>query len=310
MPRGGLFGKNRYSAPASDSFDIELDTGANIKSASEAVFTYQIALIKDRDNSNNNQFIDSVRGTSNVLVPNSTAAETTYSTPSGSSAAWVWDVGSSGSSNTDGTITTTAASTGGNSAFLYQGNGSGGSTIGHGLPSTPEFFIVKDRDASSDWFVYHASLGATKFLELEGTNAAATSTFPWNDTAPTSSVITLGSGSGVNTSGNDYVCFAWASSSGVSKFGTYTGNTTTEPSITGLGSTGRFVIIKRTDSTGNWVMIDSERGVGNYLYANSSASEGSASYITFTSDGFDIDSGVTASDINANGGTYIYALWA
>jgi hypothetical protein len=88
---------------------VVIDTGANIKSASEAVYTHQWAWIKDMDNVNNHQLIDSVRGTSAVLQSNTTAAETTYSTPSGESVAWVWSAPNTGVSNTDGTITSTVS---------------------------------------------------------------------------------------------------------------------------------------------------------------------------------------------------------
>jgi hypothetical protein len=137
---------------------VVIDTGANIKSASEAVYTHQWAWIKDMDNVNNHQLIDSVRGTSAVLQSNTTAAETTYSTPSGESVAWVWSAPNTGVSNTDGTITSTvsANTTSGISICTYTGTGAN-ATVGHGLGVAPKMVIAKSRAAARSWTCWHTA---------------------------------------------------------------------------------------------------------------------------------------------------------
>ncbi len=71
------------------------------------------------------------------------------------------------------------------SIVAYTGNGTGGATIPHSLGVTPRRVIVKARSAVGDWIVYHSALGATKYLYMNTTAAAVTSTTAWNDTAPT-----------------------------------------------------------------------------------------------------------------------------
>jgi hypothetical protein len=67
--------------------------------------------------------------------------------------AWNWLANGAGSSNTDGSITSTvsANTTSGFSIVSYTGTGTGNSTVGHGLGATPKFIIVKTRSAG-DWY--------------------------------------------------------------------------------------------------------------------------------------------------------------
>jgi len=191
----------------------------------------------------------------------------------------------------------------------YTGNSTTGATQTHNLGLTPELMIVKNRSAAYNWFVYSQTLGATKFLILNQTNAEGTGTF-WNNTAPTSSVFTLSNQIHVNGSGNTYVAYLFATVAGVSKVGSYTGTGTTNQINCGFTGGARFVLIKRTDSTGDWYVWDSARGIvaGNdpYLLLNSTAAEvTSTDYIDTYSAGFEISSTAPAA-INANGGTFVY----
>jgi hypothetical protein len=192
----------------------------------------------------------------------------------------------------------------------YTGTGSA-TTFAHNLGVAPELMIVKCRsNASTEWDVYAAPLGATKYLYLQSTNAQATGTNRWNDTAPTSSVFTVATDSSVNGSGRTYVNYLFATCSGVSKVGSYTGTGTTLQINCGFTAGARFVLIKRTDSTGDWYVWDTARGIvsGNdpYLLLNSTAAEvTSTDYIDAYSAGFEISS-TAPSAINASGGTFIF----
>ena len=96
---------------------------------------------------------------------------------------------------------------------------------------------------------------------------------------------------------------------GYSKFGSYTGNGNTGQSITGLGFSPNFLMIKITDATDNWVILDSVRGGTNILAPNSTAQEYSESgvNITFDTDGFSLSgSGAGQGQVNGNGNSYIY----
>ena len=108
------------------------------------------------------------------------------------------------------------------SISTYTGTGSN-ATIGHGLSKAPELVIVKRRNSSQDWAVWHKDIGGgTKNLYLNLENSVQTEAPMWNSTVPTSSVISLGTYNHVNNSGDTYVCYAWHSVDGYSKAGSYT----------------------------------------------------------------------------------------
>jgi hypothetical protein len=191
----------------------------------------------------------------------------------------------------------------------YTGTGSVG-TESHNLGVAPELMIVKQRagTAFGDWFVYSSSVGATKYLSMQTTAAAATSTSAWNNTSPTSTVFTRGTFLSVASA--TFVAYLFATVAGVSKVGFYTGTGTTNQINCGFTGGARFVMIKRTDSTGDWYVWDSARGIvaGNdpYLLLNSTAAEVTGTdYVDTYSLGFEISSTAPAA-INANGGTFIF----
>ena len=193
----------------------------------------------------------------------------------------------------------------------YKGTGAN-RTVAHNLTVAPELMIIKDRsyDWGEAWAVYSSALGATKYLYLYTTTAQQTSSSYFNNTAPTSSVFTVGTNAVVNAGGDTYVAYLFATCAGVSKVGSYTGTATTLQIDCGFTGGARFVLIKRTDSTGDWYVWDSARGIvaGNdsYLLLNSTAAEvTSTDYIDTYSAGFEISSTAPAA-INASGGTYIF----
>jgi hypothetical protein len=192
----------------------------------------------------------------------------------------------------------------------YTGTGAA-TTFNHNLGVVPELMIVKSRsNGVENWNVYASPLGPTKRLLLDFTGAAATNPYLWNDTAPTSSVFTLGTATAVNDTGATYVAYLFASCPGVSKVGSYTGNGSSQTINCAFTTGARYVLIKRTDSTGNWLVWDSARGIvaGNdpYLAVNSNAAE------VTTNDSVDTDNTgfvvnqVAASNINVNAATYIF----
>ncbi len=195
----------------------------------------------------------------------------------------------------------------------YTGTGSA-TTVTHNLGVAPELIIIKKRSNTSDWAVLQT--GVQKQLYLNGNSAGdvVNATYFGNDSvyvAPTSTVFSLGSSSGVNgVSGQTFVAYLFATCAGVSKVGSYTGTGTTQQINCGFTGGSRFVLIKRTDSTGDWYVWDSARGIvaGNdpYLLLNSTAAEvTNTDYVDTYSAGFEISSTAPAA-INANGGTFIF----
>ena len=307
-PPSGFKKLNTFNLPdstivnGSEHFSVELDTGADIKTTAEAVYTDQLSWIKDRANTNNHQLIDSVRGLSDVLQSNTTSADTTYSAPSGSSVAWVWKGNGTGVSNTDGTIASTvsANTTAGFSIVSWTGTSG---TVGHGLSIAPELIIEKKYGTTSDWFVQTTLIdGSNDYLKLN-TTAAKTNGVT---AVPTATVFTPNLGS------STVIAYAFHSVEGYSKFGTYTGNGSADGPFVYTGFRPAFVMVKRTSAINSWIILDNTREGYNVdndrLYPNSSNAEDTPDLIDLLSNGFKVRN--TNPSINTSSGTYIYMAFA
>jgi len=190
----------------------------------------------------------------------------------------------------------------------YLGNSSAGKTVQHGLNAVPEMIWVKRRDnASNNWAVYHkgANGGTTPQnykLFLNETNAEATDTTYWNDTAPTSTVFSVGTSNVTNGGGDSHMAFLFSSVTGVSKLGYYTGDGGTSNAVD-CGFQPRFVIIKRVDTTGDWKVWDTLGGNG-MMRLNTNNQSYNDVLRSFTSTGFTLIS--PDGTVNANNGKYIF----
>ena len=138
---------------------------------------------------------------------------------------WSWLGGGTASSNTDGSITSSvsANTTSGFSIVSYTGTGAN-ATVGHGLGVAPKMIHIKNRTTARGWISGHESIGWTKNLYLDGTNAEDTRSDTFNNTSPTSSVFSIGSSVGVNENTDSMIAYCFAEKQGYSKFGSYTGN--------------------------------------------------------------------------------------
>jgi len=204
--------------------------------------------------------------------------------------------------------------TAGFSIITYTGTGAAG-TIAHGLSSAPKWIITKTRSHTGDWMVYHGantSAPQTDFLKLNETNVTEDLNTVFNDTAPTSSVFTLGSNGDVNTDGRTQVAYVFAEVEGYSKFGVYTGNGNASGPFVYTGFRPAWVLVKRTDVVNNWMMSDSARDPDNVvtelLYANLANAAYALLHLDFLSNGFKVRA--TNASWNTNGGTYIYMAFA
>jgi hypothetical protein len=234
---------------------------------------------------------------------------------------WQWKANGAGVSNTDGSITSTVSAgvTQGFSVVTYTGTGSN-ATVGHGLGVAPKMVIVKNRSGTNGWAVGHNALDAASpwnyFLVLEGTDSRVLTNLAWNNTAPTSSVFSLGTGTRFNANTGTYVAYCFAEVPGFSKFGSYTGNGSTDGPFVHLGFRPAYVMIKVINNTYDWEIADSSRSstnfVDDFLVPNSSAAEnanvGAANSIDFLSNGFKIRANWTR--LNDASGTFIYMAFA
>ena len=315
-PPSGFNSLNAYNLPdstikkSSDYYRGVLDTGANILSTTQAIFSNGLEIIKDRANANNWQWLDSLR--TGVLQSNNANAETTYSAPSGSSVGYAFRSSDSApTTNTSGTITSTVSANPSSGFSLVEFNGSGANaTVGHGLNVAPSLIIAKAEGAIASWTVGHKSLGWGKRIYLESQNASVTDSTVWNNTAPTSSVFSVGTFSGTNASGTTYIAYCFADIDAYLVTGRWDGNSSADGPFLQLNGQPLFFMWKRDNATTDWEILDSSRDTYNpetkLIYPNQNFAEytGSAAPFDFVSNGIKIRS--TGAGDNASGGSYIY----
>jgi len=321
----------------SDYFNTITYTGSGTSTAYTVGFQPDWVWVKKRDTETSNHIlVDSVRTTAKTLFSDLTSEELTETNitsfdSNGFSAAssgatnqnghgyvaWNWKAGTSftndasatgiGSIDSTGSVNTTS----GFSIISYTGTGSAG-TVAHGLGSgnIPKMIIVKNRNGTQGWAVYHASLGNTKFLQLNATAAAGTASTFWNNTTPTSSVFSIGTSGWVNNSGENYIAYCFAKKKGYSKFGSYVGNGSSDGTFVYTGGKISWLMVKRTDSAQGWYILDNKRNTFNpedkYLEANDSDAEATFTFCDFLSNGFKARVDNTGTGFNASGGSYIY----
>ena len=194
----------------------------------------------------------------------------------------------------------------------YKGNGVGGRKIVHDMNKTPEMIWIKNRSSTNDWAVWHSGLSSTShYLKLNSTNAEANGgTAILNNTAPTSSVVTIGHTTDTNGNNDQYLMMLFSSVDGISKCGSFTGSSSDVTITTGFQP--RFVIIKNIGLTYPWMVLDSVRGWGTsddsgddpYLRLNQTDAQVNFDNGYRTSTGFVVDAG--SAFVNNNGWTYIY----
>jgi len=327
------------------SFNTVLYTGdASTRSITGVEFQPDLVWIKNRDDSYFHAIFDSIRGANKVISSNNTDSENQYgnwtqqltsfdsdgfslgdNSDSGNYVnvsgddyvAWCFKAGGVEETNTDGTIDSTVRANNdlGFSIVSYTGNGTAGSTVGHGLDSTPEMVIVKSltTTANQSWSVYQVDVGNNGSLTLELTNTAYYDIGYWNNTSPTSSVFTLGNYAVSNQNNADYIAYSFASKPNYSKTGSYLGNGNATGPIVTLGFEPAFVMIKGVNEASGWTMLDNKRDTSNPNSARLDADSSMAEYnavglMDFNSDGFQLKTSQAGQ--NASGKTYIYLAFA
>ena len=342
-PPTGFVALNTYNLPTptilqgNKYMDATLWTGNSSTQVivNNSQFKSDLVWIKSRSAAKYNILTDSVRGTNSQLFSNDTLAQESrtdrltafnsngfslgnwndVNNTSENYVGWQWQAGQgSTSSNTQGSITSTVSvnTTAGFSVVTYTGTGSSAS-VGHGLGVTPEFIIVKRRDTTSNWMVVSKYLtNYNWYLKLNLTDAQVGDGTIGN-IDPTTSLFHIGTNAIDNASGGTYVAYVWAPIAGFSKFGSYTGNGSTDGAFIYTGFRPKFVMVKRYDTTGEWLINDSSRDLYNpeilYLQPNLSSAEGTLNpSLDFLSNGFKFRT--TNANYNASGGTYIYMAFA
>ena len=255
-------------------------------------------------------------GTNNIMsVSGKTVTYGTNSNFTGSMVSWAWNAPTSFSNSANGA---TVASTGkvnqsaGFSIVTWTGTAHS-QTVAHGLGAAPKMIIVKSRDQTQPWVVYHSALGKGGVLQLHDPAANITTYSEyWGADEPSSTVF--GTYTGGHPWANNYddmVAYCFAPVEGYSAFGSYTGSS-------GLfvytGFRPRWLLIKLTSGTSDWRLFDTARSSFNtadkLLFPSSDEPEATASNYNcdILSNGFKMRN--THAGLNANTSTYIYAAFA
>jgi hypothetical protein len=323
-------------ADSSSNFQTELYTGNGtaIGSGGKAVtFTGNSSMepdlvwIKNRDAADDHAVYDSTRGTTKQIETNNSDAETTQSEGLTTFGSDGFTVGSLDQVNTNTedfvSWNQTESAASGFDIVTWTGNATN-RTISHSLSAVPKFMIVKGT-AARDWIVYHvetASDPSTTYMRLDTEAAVATESTIWNDTMPTSSVFSIGTGNGVNANTETYIGYLFAEIEGFSRFSIYTGTGNADGPFIYCGFRPQLVIIKKRAGGGanieSWNMYDASINTyntgtttGMYLLRandNAAAEQASNENIDILSNGFKIRS--SGDPNNGNTDPYLVMAWA
>lgn len=298
---------------------------------------------KSRTSGTNHQVLDSIRGVgqNKSIATNSSGAEPTaagteslygwmssidsagFTLTNGTSTfdnwnksgdtyvAWNWKAGNgTTSTNNLGNRQSTVSvnTTAGFSMVSWTHSTSGTNSIGHGLPGTPEFIIMRSRDSAYNWDIFHTTISPT--YRLIFTTSGQTTTV-WDGTP---------NGNAFYVTASDYqnndrcIAYCWTSIAGFSKFGSFAGSS--DGAFVYCGFRPRLLMIKRYDTTGDpWWIIDSSRSSYNQttiaLRPSSTLTEdnGGNANFDFLSNGFKNRTTFTSNG-NESGASYIYAAFA
>ena len=328
------------------NFQTTLYTGSgsarNIDQTGNSTFQPDFVWLKNvTDGGSNNMLFDAPRGVTKVMNSNLTAVEATdansltsfdadgfglgsgaggYNDNTKAFFAYQWLAGGgAGSANAVGSITTTTTTVNtaaGISIGTYTGTGSA-ATIGHGLGAVPKMIIVKERaNDVGGWFMYHAQMSddpETDYMLLNSFSALVDDSTVWNDTAPTSTVFSIGTHDDVNGSSDTYVYYAFAEVEGFSKFGSYTGNGAADGPYVYTGFKPALITYKSTASA-IWPIFDSARNP--LTVVASSTRQSFVNYSTspetygYGSDFFSSGFKLTSTDAQANGSGQLFVYWS
>lgn len=256
---------------------------------------------------------DTRRGSENFIVSNSPAAQTTNA---GTTCSFTNTGATLGPQGTINGVTESYVAWSFRKApkffdvVTYTGTGSP-RTINHSLGVSPGMIVVKSTSTTSEWSVYHMSLGEYKGMFLNTVAASTDQYATWNTTQPTATQFTVGTNANVNANGQTYVAYLFAHDpdtvNGVVQCGSFSITNTSDVPAINLGWEPQYVMYKPSSTSGEWRIFDSSRGVptggtDNLLRANRTDAEVNVSdYLTFNSTGF-----TQSANIDTGPVTYIY----
>ncbi len=326
---------------STDYFNTKLYTGNGSTNTAQTGVGFQPdwTWIKERSSTSSHIITDAVRGANKSLSSNLSSAESTetqslisfdadgFTVGSGGGvnensqtyASWNWLANGAGSSNTDGTLTSTvsANTTSGFSIVKYTSDGTG-TTIGHGLGKVPDAILLKNLTGPENWVGNFSAIhpasgnGNNMYLNLTNADQADIQTVTARD-ATTFTCANFGDPAN-DTGTSNYIAYCFNNVQGFSKMGSYIGNGNANGSFIYTGFKPAFIITRNVTSAVNWGMFDNKRNeynvVQNVLLPDNSASEttGTEKYFDFLSNGFKVKN--DSLQYNGNNEKHIFMAFA
>ena len=253
--------------------------------------------IKERDDTNDHNLFDAVRGAGELIRPNRTNAQnsTTEGVKSFDSDGFTLGTNSSlnGGSSTYVAWCWKESATAGFDIIAFTGNATA-RTISHSLSAVPHWMITKNTVDGEQWRCYHRGMATapeTDYMDFNLNEGVNDNNVVWNDTAPTSSVFTVGTDSGVNGNTDAMIAYLWTSIQGFSKFGSYRGNDGNDGAFCYTGFKPAYVLTKKYSATGaSWQICDNKRPgfnvINDSLSADDSVVEATHVAMDFCANGF------------------------
>ena len=320
-------------------FNTKLYTGnASTNAITGVGFQPDWVWIKSRGTAGEDHYLfDSLRGATNYIHSDTTAAQGTNSTTltafdsdgftvgnnnsvnksSDTLVSWNWIAGTTSGIATNGSTQITPSSysfnqTSGFSIIRYTGIGGQPKTIPHGLGVQPKMFIIKRLNSTGSWGVLPQQI-STGHLYLDATTALGTVNPLSGGVLADTVNFSVSDSNDVNGAGGTYVAYCFADVKGFSKMGSYLGNGNADGTFVYTGFSPAFIMLKQSSASGrNWEIYDSKRigyNVANYrLPPNTAGAEETNVNIDIISNGFKARS--TDADLNASGATYIFMAFA
>jgi len=344
-PPSGFLALNTQNLPepsikkGSSYMDVVLYTGnATARSITGLGFSPDLVWIKDRTGDYHHGLFDVVRGANLRLSSSTTGSENTHTQSLTAFNSGGFSLGDNSDGNNAVNINNHAyvawcwdeSATPGFDIVTYAGNGASPRSINHSLGVAPSFVVVKNRTtAGYEWPCFHTSLGTGKviWLHLDYEADLITNRAYGGIDSVSSTTFTVKSGhtngGNVNANGDNYVAYLWSEVAGFSKFGSYTGNGSSDGPFVFCGFRPRWVMIKAsTSNSRNWGLVDSTRSYANVAnhtlaanrsdgesyYGNGESVFGSFNKIDLLSNGFKPRENATWA--NGSGETYIFAAYA
>ena len=196
------------------------------------------------------------------------------------------------------------------STTLYTGTGSAQTITNNiNLSGVGGLVWIKGRSGATDHALYDTSRGAT--FDIASNLTTGQTTQATGLTAFNNSGFNIGALAKINTNGATYASWAFREQSKFFDVVTYTGNGANRTIAHNLGSVPGCIIIKRTDTTAAWAVYHRSLANTQYLVLNTIAAAATgATYWNSTTPTASVFSLGTATDVNANNGTYVAYLFA